>query len=123
MRQRGAALPQPAASRVPGESEAQNRSAGSFSGIKRDRHSDVEVSHPPRSIQGSSAKCEGGANPASVGVVSSDFSDTRVQAYRAGDPAATELHKLWFDGGSRGNGQSNAVARSGALIYRGTTKI
>jgi hypothetical protein len=57
------------------------------------------------------------------GAVSCDFSDTQVEPYPSGDPARTQLHSLWFDGGSRGNGGASAVAGSGTVIYRGDSKV
>ena len=49
--------------------------------------------------------------------------DTRVRAYRAGESAACERHLLWFDGGSRGNGQASSVAGSGTVIYRADCRV
>ena len=77
-------------------------------------------------------------NPASSGVVGCDLSAgvdrvfeglsrhnriTGVMTYGAGDPAAAQAHVLWFDGGSRGNGQAGAVAGSGTVLYRGATRV
>jgi len=48
---------------------------------------------------------------------------TGVLPYGASDPAAAQAHMLWFDGGSRGNGQAGAVAGSGTVLYRGATRV
>jgi len=61
---------------------------------------------------------DGDAHPRSVGEVKSDFSDSCVEGYGSGNGAADEHHSMWFDGGSRGNGQANALAGSGTVIYR-----
>jgi ribonuclease HI len=80
------------------------KDGGAFAGHKRQRDEDEP-------------------NAVSVGLVSCDFSNTRVLPYGPGDAAATQAHLLWFDGGSRGNGTSHAIAGSGAVIYRGTSKV
>ena len=77
-------------------------------------------------------------NPSSFGLVGCDLSAgvdrvfeglsrhnriTGVLPYGASDPAAAQAHMLWFDGGSRGNGQAGAVAGSGTVLYRGATRV
>ena len=51
------------------------------------------------------------------------FNSTGPSSHGDAGAGIIQHHSLWFDGGSRGNGTSTAVAGSGAVLYNGASKV